>query len=194
MDAEDDHQTQQGQHHELRDFFHAVLDAAAADRKAQHDVDSHPDHHEFGIAQHTAEHAAHFICSHAGCKAAGEEFPKVAEHPAGYGSVVHHQQVVAYHAKPAVDVPFGARFFQRFVASDHALAAAPADRQLHGHDGDAHNDEEDEIPDDEDTAAVRPCYVGEFPNVSDADGAARAHQQETKSRFKTLSVVHTYYR
>ena len=193
MDAEDDHQGEQREHHHFRDPLHAVLDAAAADREAEHDVDRHPDHHELRVAQHAAEHAADFVCGHARREGAGEELPEVAEHPAGDRGVVHHQHVVAQHAQPAVDVPFGAGLLQRLVGFDHALAAAAANREFHGHDGDAHDDEEQQIEDDEDAAAVRAGDVGEFPYVADTDGAACADEQEAKSRFKIFSF-HTKYR
>ena len=135
---------------------------------------------------HAVEHVAHALGGHAG-EGAGDELHRVIEHPAGDGGVVHHQHVVADEAQPAVDLPAFMLFVQRAVRRDHALTAAAAYCQLHRHNGNAHDDEEQQIKDHKNAAAVGAAHVGEFPDVADADGAARAHQQKAEARLKALS-------
>ena len=82
-----------------------------------------------------------------------------------------------------MDVPLLARLFQRLIGAHRAFAAGAAHCKLHGHNGQAQNDEEQQIEQHEGTAAALPRHIGEFPDVSDADGTARREQDEAQPRF-----------
>ena len=79
-----------------------------------------------------------------------------------------------------MDVPLGAGLFQRPVAQHGTLAAAAAHCQLHGQDGNAQQQQTDQVKQNEITAAVLTGDVGKAPDVADADGAACAHQQKAQ--------------
>ena len=81
----------------------------------------------------------------------------------------------------------GNLIFPIFLGS-HALPARAADGQLHRHYGDAHNDEEQQIKEDEIPAAVLTGQIRELPYVSDADGTSGAHKNEPDARIEILSL------
>ena len=93
----------------------------------------------------------------------GGKLDEVVQHPAGHGGVVHHQQVAACHAEPAVDVPLAAGRLQGLIALHRALAAGAAHGQLHGQNGHAHDDQEHQVEQDEQAAAVLPGQEREPP-------------------------------
>ena len=80
-----------------------------------------------------------------------------------------------------MDVPFLARLFQCLIGPHRAFAGGAPHGKLHGHDGQAQNDEEQQIEQHERAAAALAGHVGEFPYVSDADGTARGKQDKPKS-------------
>ena len=121
-------------------------------------------------------------------EAAGEEFAEVVHHPAGDGGVIHHQQIAARQTEPAVDVPLGAGLFQILVGQHGAPAARAADRQFHRQHGHAHHEQAEQVEENEVAAAVLAGDVGEAPHVADADGAARAHQQEAQPGAEGFSL------
>ena len=91
------------------------------------------------------------------------------------------QQEAANQAEPAVDVPFLTGLFQRLIGEHGAPAARAADRQFHRQHGHAHHEQAEQVEENEVAAAVLAGDVGEAPHVADADGAARAHQQEAQT-------------
>ena len=80
-----------------------------------------------------------------------------------------------------MQVPFAAGLFQLFIGPDRRLAAGTAYGQLHGKDGNAHDDQKQQVEQNKDAAAVLAGNIGELPYVADADGAACAYQQKTKA-------------
>ena len=62
-----------------------------------------------------------------------------------------------------------------------------ADGELHDHDGQTQNDEEDEIHQDEGRAAVFTGDVGEAPHVAQADGAAGRDEDEAETTGEVLA-------
>ena len=91
------------------------------------------------------------------------------------------------HAQPCQChlLPAGSK---SFVAENGALPARAADGQLHRHHGDAHNDEEQQIKEDEIPAAVLAGQIRELPYVSDADGTPGAHKNEPDARIEVFSL------
>ena len=180
MASQHQDQHQQSKHHHLGDPLQALLQTEAAHNETHHHYDLRKQRHGAGIAQHFTEDIGRRLRLHTGVEHAGEELAEVADHPAGDGGVVHHQQVAADQAEPTVDMPLGAGLFQGLVGQHGALASGAAHCQFHGQHGDAHGQQTDQIEQHKITAAVFTGDVRETPDVADADGAARAHQQEAQ--------------
>ena len=179
-------EAQQAQHHPLGHPLQAALEAQGAHQEARRHRHRHPDGHLHGVGPHGGEHPVHRLQGYS-LESAPGEFEEVAQHPAGHGGVVHHQQIAPDHAEPAVDVPLGACGLQRPVALHRAFAAGPAHRQLHGEHRHPHNHQEQQVEQHEHAAAVFPGDIGEFPHVANADGASGAHQQETQPGAEVFS-------
>ena len=56
--------------------------------------------------------------------------------------------------------------------------------ELHGHDGQTQNDEEQQVEQHKSAAAALTCHVRELPHISDADRAASGKEDEPESRFE----------
>ena len=180
VDGQDDHDDQQSDHHDFGHTLQAVLQATGTDKDAEHDHHDHPERHDAGACQHLGKGTCHFIRGQAG-ELARSRHVEVMHHPAGHGGVEHHQQVAANEGKVAVDVPFLARLFQCLIGAHRTLVAGAAHCKLHAHDGQAQDDQEQQIEQHERAAAALAGHVGEFPYVSDADGTARGKQDKPKS-------------
>ena len=180
VDGQHHYEQQQGGHHPLAYPLQALLYAEAAHQKACQHGEGHPNAHLHRVGEHGGEDPVHGGDLHAAEGAAGE-LEEVAQHPAGHGGVVHHQQVAAYDAHPAVDVPLAAGLFQGLVAQHGAFSAGSAYSQFHGEHRHAHDDEEQQVEEHEYAAAVDAGDVGEAPHVAYADGAAGAHQQKAQA-------------
>ena len=87
-----------------------------------------------------------------------------------------------------MDMPLAARLFERLVAEHRALAARSADSEFHRQHRDAHDNEADEVKQHEIAAAVLTCYVGKAPDITYADSAARADQQEAQPGAEGFSL------
>ena len=70
-----------------------------------------------------------------------------------------------------------------------AFLAGTAHGELHHHDGQAQNDQEDQIEQHERAAAVFAGDIGETPHVSKADGAACGHQNEAQAGREVLALL-----
>ena len=183
VDCQHHHDDQQSDHHDFRDFLEAVLQTAGADEDADGHNDHHPEAHGQRACQHLGELAGHLV----GVKAhqlTGSGHVEVVEHPAGHRGVEHHQQVAADEGEVAVDVPLLAGLFEGLIGAHRALVAGTAHGELHGHDGQAQNDEEQQVEQHESAAAALTCHVGELPHISDADRAASGKEDEPESRFE----------
>ena len=187
MDRQHRDEAQQTQHHPLGDPLQPALELEAAHQEAAQHRDGHPDNHFNGAGPHGVEHAVHRRALQPIEHAAGE-LEKVAQHPAGHGGVVHHQQAAARHAEPAVEVPLAAGGLQGLVAQHRAFAAGPAHRQLHGEDGHTHCHQEQQVEQHEHPAAVLPGDIGELPHVADAHRTPRAHQQKAQPGLETIPI------
>ena len=175
VDGEDDHQGEQQHHHVLRDALDALPGAEIADEEPEQADEDRPEDHLERIAQHGAEPAGDLFGRFAD-EGAVDVLEPVVHHPAGNGGVIHHQQGTASDGHPAEPVPFRALGFQSIVGEGGAPSGRAADGELRRHDRDAEDDEEEEVDEHEDGAAVLPADVRELPDVADADGAARGHQ------------------
>ena len=80
-----------------------------------------------------------------------------------------------------MDVPLGLGLFERLVGEDRALAARAADGQLHRQHGNAHDEQAQNVKENKIAAAVFARHIGEAPDIADADGAARADEQEAQT-------------
>ena len=84
------HDAEQGDHHHFRDTLDALLQAQAADEKADDHHGEHPAHHLGGVGEHGAEDASDAIGIESDEGARGH-FRHVSEHPAADGGVEHHE-------------------------------------------------------------------------------------------------------
>ena len=174
-------QHQQRRHHYLADPLQALAQPDAAHQHPCRHRNGHPQAHLYRVGQHIGKDLGIGLAAHAVGKGARGELEEVVQHPAGYGGVVHHQQVAAENGEPAVYVPLAAGLFQGLVAQHRTLAAGAAHAQLHGQHRQAQHHQHDQVDQHEKSAAVLPRHEGEAPHIADADGAPGAHQQEAQS-------------
>ena len=78
----------------------------------------------------------------------------------------------------------GAGTFEGLIGAHRTLVAGTAHGELHGHDGQTQNDEEQQVEQHESAAAALTCHVRELPHISDADRAAGGKEDEPESRFE----------
>ena len=183
VDGQHHHDDQQGDHHPLRHLLKAVLQAASADEDAKHHDHHHPEAHDERACQHLGEGICHLTGIQTG-ELSGGGHVEVVEHPARHRGVEHHQQIAADEGEVAVDVPLLAGLLEGLIGAHRAFVAGAAHGKLHAHDGQAQNDEEEQVEQHERAAAALTCHVGELPHISDADRAAGGKEDEPESRFE----------
>ena len=83
-----------------------------------------------------------------------------------------------------MDVPLLARFFQCLIGPHRALAGSTPHRKLHRHDGQAQNDQKEQVEQHKCAAAALTGNIRELPHVADAD--------EMCIRDSTIRVVSCY--
>ena len=159
------------------------MQTAGADEDTDGHNDHHPEAHGQRACQHLGELASHLVSVKAH-QLTGSGHVEAVEHPAGHRGVEHHQQVAADEGEVAVDVPLLAGLFEGLIGAHRALVAGTAHGELHGHDGQAQNDEEQQVEQHESAAAALTCHVRELPHISDADRAAGGKEDEPESRFE----------
>ena len=108
-------QRQQSHHHDLGNALQTVAQPKAAHHKTQQHHNLRPDRHFAGRRQKRSKHAANGLRRHFSRKGARQEAAEIADHPARHGGVIHHQQIAARQAEPAMDVPLLPRLFQLFI-------------------------------------------------------------------------------
>ena len=114
-------------------------------------------------------------------KMTGQHECEIVQDPARDNGVEHEEHIVAGDGKIAHDVPLGALRLELSECRKDALPAEAADGVFHGENGDAEQHKTCKVDEDEESAAVLACDVGETPDVSDADGAPRREQDEAES-------------
>ena len=87
-----------------------------------------------------------------------------------------------------MDVPLAARWLQRLVRATRRAVARTADRQLHREHRQTHKHQKNQVEQHKNAAAVLPCDGREAPHVANADGTARADQNEAKAGTKALTL------
>ena len=70
-----------------------------------------------------------------------------------------------------------------------AFLACAAHGELHHHDGQAQNDQEDQIEQHERAAAVFAGDIGKAPHVSKTDGTACGYQDEAQAGCEVLALL-----
>ena len=117
----------------------------------------------------------------------GGELRHVGEHPTGHRGVEHHEQIAPGDAHPFVLVPVSARRLQHVEGPGDGALGAAAHGELHDHDGQSQDHQEDEVHDEEGRAAVLAGDVGEAPDVAEADGAAGGDEDEPQTTAESLT-------
>ena len=187
VDRQNDHDGKQDHHHHLGNALQTALQAERVDRKADDNDCDHADRHHDRLAEHLRKRGLHLLGRRTG-KPAADRQVEVVQHPAAYGGVEHHQQVVADHRQIAVDVPLAARLLERLIRPHRAFLAGAADSELHRHDRQAEDEQEQHIAHDKRAAAVLADHPRELPYVAHTDGAACRQQDEAKARAESFSL------
>ena len=183
------HQDQQAHHHHLVHPLHAVAQALDAHQHADAHHNNHIQRHGAGRTHQLDKLSSHpfGIQAH---KVSPEHFDKVVQQPPGDNGVEHHQQVVAGKAHIAVPVPFGTLGLQPLEGQGDAPLAGPAHGQLHHHNRQAQNHQEQQIQQHKGRPAVLPRDVGKAPHVAQSNGAARRDKHKAQAGGKCLSFLH----
>ena len=84
-------------------------------------------------------------------------------------------------SRARLDVPLLARFFQCLIGPHRAFAGSAAHCKLHGHNGQAQNDQKEQVEQHKYAAAILARYGWEAPHIANADGAACADQQKANA-------------
>ena len=185
--AQHNHDHEQRAHHHLRHALHALLHAHAADEHTEKHDEGHIYEHLARAGQEVVENLAALGRGHARQLARGALHHE-GEHPPGHRGVEHHEQVVACKPNPLDAMPFGARRLKHIVAACDALLAGAPRGKLHHEDWQAENGKKHQVQQDERAAAVLARDIGEAPDVAQADGTARAYQDEAQARGEFLAL------
>ena len=159
------------------------MQTLGAHQNAHYHHKYHPEGHGGGAGQHFGKLTSYLLGVEPR-QLTGGSHVEIVQHPARHGGVEHHQQIAADEGKVAVDVPLLTGLFEGLIGAHRALVAGTAHGELHGHDGQTQNDEEQQVEQHKSAAAALTCHVGELPHISDADRAASGKEDEPESRFE----------
>ena len=191
-DAEPEKQQQQTAHQNLGDPLHTAPQPERAHQRRTHHRNQHIADHLLRRSEEVVEERPDLFGRETG-DAAGEIFAGVGNHPAGHRGVEDHQNDVPGEEKHSetAPVPFPGRGQHR-IGSDDVPAAGAPQRQLHHHDRIPQRDEEEEVDQHEDRAAVLPADEGEAPDVPEPDGAPGGEKNEPEpgTEIFTHGIVH----
>ena len=84
-------------------------------------------------------------------------------------------------------MPFLAGLLKHLIALDGTSSAGAADGQLHRQNRCAHDNQEQQVEKDEDTAAVQAGNERELPDIADTDCASRTDQKKAEAGTKGFS-------
>ena len=119
----------------------------------------------------------------------------VGEHPADDDHVVGHQDDAGGAAHPADQVR-RRRLAPGVLPDAHdgrALDLAPQ-ADLCGEEGEADQDADQHVDEQERAAAVGPCQIGETPDVSEADGEPRRREDEADAAAPSFTLLSSLFR
>ena len=182
MDREHDHQHEQRHHHVFRDALQAALEVEAQDQEADDDGDGEEGHVQAGIRDHGHEAEIGVL--------ARQELAEVVDDPAGDDGVEGHEGDVSDEEHIAHEAPVLALLLKLLEHLHGARLRAAADGKLHRHDGEAEQDQAQDVDEQEAAAAVLAAHPREFPDVAAADGAACRQHDEAESAAETFSFLH----
>ena len=189
VDGKNNHDHQKRDHHNLGNFFKAVLKTAGADKNTCNNNNDHPESHSNGLAKHVGK----LSCNTVGIKSlefTGGCHIEVIQHPACNSGVKHHQEITSDQSDISMDVPFLSWFFQCVICFDRTLLAGTSNRKLHSHNRKSKKGQEDQVKQYECAATALSGHVREFPDVSDSDGTASRNQNESQTGSKFFSFFH----
>ena len=186
VDGQNDHDDEQGNHHEFGDFFDPILKSEGTDGESQYDDDKRKKYHGRRTLGQVLKGSNH---SFGGCvvELSGQHSVEIIQHPAGDGGVEEHQHIICHESQFAVEMPFAAGLLKDVKGADRRGAAGPSDGQLHGHDRNPENHKKKEIQKNKDRSPVVSHNVWETPYISYADGASRRNQDKAKATFEFFS-------
>ena len=162
---------EQAQHHDLDHGLKAAAHAKATDNNAYDKDKQGPPCHADRLLQHVVEEKPYPVRIKA-CHGARGHVVAVGDDPARDRNVEHHEAVAAHKRKPAYAVPVRALGFKVAQGIAHVAPGRPAYGKLHGQDGYAHDQKEENVDQNKESSPVLACDVGEAPHVAKADGTA----------------------
>ena len=168
-------QHQQCCHHNLTDSFQTILKPTAAYDKSDNNRQDHPEAHLLRIGKQIREYRSGRIRIHTGLEFACDKFIKIRYHPAGYGCVIHHQNITAKDRKPSMNVPFTLWFFKLLISQNCTLSAASSDRKLHRQNRKPHRHKEQQIEQYKYSSTIFSYHIWESPYISNSNRTSRTY-------------------
>ena len=189
-DADQQHEKQR-RHADAAELLDAARDAAHDDDHREDDEDQAVDHALALTGEECAEHltAAQAVRAEGRAGQVADVEDDVLQAVAAEGAVKAHDEERGSDTQPADPLE---ALGQRPVGGDGTLAGFAADGQLAHHDDKAAQNREDQVDDEEREAAVGTHFVGEAPDVAQADGRADCGHQESKIGSKAFSFFHSF--
>ena len=129
------------------------------------------------------------VGAEAGVEQIADVQDRVLDAVAAQGAVEEQNEERGQDAQPTD--PFES-LAQSLIGADDTLAGLAAQRQLTHHDDEAAEDCQNQIDDEECKAARGAHFIGETPDVAQADCRADRRHQETKVGSKAFSFFHVF--
>ena len=191
IDGDDDRQHDQHRHHELGYALDAVFHAREDDRQRQHRKNDEAELRGHAVRDERAEIAV----SRELAAVAEDILGQVFDDPAADDRVIRHDEDGDDRVDPAAEFqPAGAA--ERVERANRALAGHAAERGLCYDHGIAERHGQNDVDEQENTAAVFGGQIRKAPDVAEADGRAGGREHKADLSGKRTSfvfcVVHGY--
>ena len=179
-DQQQSQDAEQHRHQQARRALDAPADAAEDhDHRRCHEQHGNQ-HGQPPVGSERIELGAHVEPGGKTTETPSAALEEITQAPTGDHAVVAQDHETGQHAQPPDQTP--GRADRLLQCADGALLGLPTDHDLGDHDGQADQRDAYEVDQDECTALVVPGDVRKFPQVAQADGAARCSEHKTKAR------------
>ena len=190
-DDADEQDDEQSGHTHGADLLDTAADAAHDDDHGQQDEDQAVDHGLHLVAHEGAEHTG--TVQAVGAEAGTEQVAHIQHHildaVAAQGAVEEQDQEGRQNAQPAQPLEL---LGQDLIRAHGAAACLTAQSQLAHHDDDAAAGRQDQINNEEGKSAVCTHFIGETPDVTQADCRTNGGHQKSKIGSKAFSFFHSF--
>lgn len=107
--------------------------------------------------------------------------PAIIEHPARDGRIIHHQHITAYYTDSLEAMPAAVGRFEDIKAFCRTAAASSADSKFTYHDGNPHNQEEQQINQNKRSPAKLAAKIRKLPDVANTNCTAGTDQDKSQT-------------